>query len=121
MNILRPSALVCTMAILINFPLHAKEPRCESSCRMVQIAACHLYEMPSFLSRKLTTIHYSHQVSVLERSGRWLLVEPLVEATLNGWVHDAALTHRQIFLEAPDKKRLKRLRKGEAALAGRAF
>lgn len=114
-TLLQPSLIV----LLLATPVWARE-------MSVQVREGKLRSAPSFLSRVLQTLPYTHRVSILETTGDWLQVQPLASSekglpSEKGWMHTSSLTPRKLVLSPGETDAATGVSTEEQALAGKGF
>lgn len=85
----------------------------------VQVQDGKLRSDPSFLGKIIGAVTYGDSVTVLRRQDPWLFVS--VKTGLTGWIHNSALTEKEIALRAGDANVQKTASQREIALAGKGF
>ncbi len=85
----------------------------------VQVRSGALRSRPSFLGKVTTEVSYGTQVTVKSERGPWIKVTDTSGNT--GWIHDSALTKRELKLVAGDVAVETGASMDEIALAGKGF
>lgn len=84
----------------------------------VQVKEGQLRATPSFLGQIVGPVAYGEQVEALQQQGEWVNVKNA--KNLTGWIHQSALTKKQIVLGAGGQAQTGASGK-EIALAGKGF
>lgn len=84
----------------------------------VQVREGELRIRPSFLGAVVATVQYGDQVEVTANQGAWRRVRM---AETEGWIHESALTRKQITWQAGVRELSGAATQDELALAGRGF
>jgi uncharacterized protein YgiM (DUF1202 family) len=84
----------------------------------VQVKEGQLRSTPSFLGSVVGPVSYGERVQVLQKQGDWLDVKS--SKNLTGWIHQSALTSKQVVLSAGGQAQTAASDK-EVALAGKGF
>ena len=84
----------------------------------VQVREAELRSSPSYLSGIVTTLAYGDRVTVRESRSGWYRVDA---GGNSGWLHESALTEKEIVLQAGDEDVDTGASDTEVALAGRGF
>lgn len=84
----------------------------------VQVRDGQVRSAPAFLSRVLTTVPYTEQVSVLEEKGDWSRVQT---GTIEGWMHKTSLTSTKLKLSGDGADAKLAVSTEETALSGKGF
>ncbi|MGD8367185.1 MAG: SH3 domain-containing protein [Desulfobacterales bacterium] len=90
----------------------------DNAFRSIQIKDGRLRAAPSFLGGIVGSVRYGDRVRVLERKGAWSRVAVGSNA---GWIHDSALTEKEIVLRAGAADVERAATTDELALAGKGF
>jgi hypothetical protein len=90
----------------------------DNAFRSIQIKDGRLRAAPSFLGGIVGSVRYGDRVRVLEHRGAWARVAVGSES---GWIHDSALTEKEIVLQAGAKDVERAATTDELALAGKGF
>ncbi|HOX26118.1 MAG TPA: SH3 domain-containing protein [Candidatus Krumholzibacteria bacterium] len=85
----------------------------------VQVRETRLRQTPSYLGATTASVTYGTRVTVLETRGPWRRVQATDGRT--GWLHESALTERQLTLAAGDRDVATGADTDEIALAGKGF
>lgn len=75
---------------------------------------------PSFLGAVTSSLDYGNKVTVIETKGDWSKVSPVTGGAA-GWIHNSALTKKEVKLTSSDKNSGVAASSGELALAGKGF
>lgn len=84
----------------------------------VQVRNGQVRATPSFLGKRVGTLHYGDQVAVLNKTGDWREVSA---ASVRGWMHQSALTKNAIAFQAGGQNAPLAASGDELALAGKGF
>ena len=85
----------------------------------VQVRETKLRQRPSYLGATTTALAYGTRVDVLESRGPWHHVR--TPAGQTGWLHDSALTEKELALQSGDTDQAVSADGDELALAGKGF
>lgn len=85
----------------------------------IQVKEGHLRATPSHLGKIVARVSYGDRVSVAEERGDWRWVS--LSRKTQGWIHNSALTSKQIVLKAGQRDVATSVSGGEIALAGKGF
>ena len=83
----------------------------------VQVRKADIRETPSFLGKIVSSVAYGAKVTVQSENGAWMQVS---SGGLSGWVHNSALTKKNIVLKSGEGAQTS-ASSGEMALAGKGF
>lgn len=86
----------------------------------VQVREGQLRSTPSFLGKIIARVVYGDRVAVVEDQGAWKKVT-VKGGNLQGWIHESALTSKQIALRAGQSNVKTSATQSEIALAGKGF
>lgn len=86
----------------------------------VQVQDGKLRADPSFLGKVVGSVMYGDQVTVVRQQTPWFYVSAK-GGTLNGWIHQSALSEKEIVLRAGSADVSKTASQREVALAGKGF
>jgi SH3 domain-containing protein len=84
----------------------------------VQVRESQLRKSPSFLGKIVTTVHYGDRLMILEDKASWIKVS--ANGT-QGWLHNSAMTTREIVLNPNSGDLSRAANSDEIALAGKGF
>ncbi len=84
----------------------------------VQVKEGQLRQTPSFLGAVVGPVSYGEQMEILQRQGDWMDVRS--SGNLRGWIHQSALTEKQISIK-PGGQAQQAATSKEVALAGKGF
>ena len=84
----------------------------------VQVREAQLRNSPSFLGSVVTNLPYGTRVVVSERSGDWNKVR---SGPREGWIHQSALSEREIIINPGAADVNRAASSSEIALAGKGF
>lgn len=90
----------------------------DSGQMCVQVKEGQLRSTPSFLGAVVGPVSYGERVETVQKQGDWVDVKS--SRNLTGWIHQSALTTKQIVLNASGQARTGASDK-EVALAGKGF
>jgi len=90
----------------------------DSGMMSVQVKEGQLRSTPSFLGTLVGPVSYGERVEVVQKQGDWFDVKS--SKNLAGWIHQSALTSKQLVLNAGGQARTAASDK-EVALAGKGF
>lgn len=85
----------------------------------VQIKDGKLRADPSFLGKILGSVAYGDTVTVIRQQEPWLFVS--AKNGLSGWIHNSALSEKEIALQSGSSNVGKTASQKEVALAGKGF
>ncbi len=85
----------------------------------VQVKEGQLRATPSHLGKIVAKVSYGDRLTVLEEQGDWKKVS--LNRKAQGWIHNSALTSKQIALRAGQSSGGSSVSGGEIALAGKGF
>jgi len=85
----------------------------------VQVKESQLRATPSHLGKIVAKVSYGDRVSVSEERGDWKKVS--LDRKTQGWIHNSALTGKQIALKAGQAKTGSSVSQSKIALAGKGF
>jgi uncharacterized protein YgiM (DUF1202 family) len=85
----------------------------------VQVKESQLRETPSHLGKIVVRVSYGDRVTVSEEKGDWKKVS--LNRKSQGWIHNSALTGKQIALKAGQANVGSSVSQNEIALAGKGF
>jgi len=85
----------------------------------IQVRSGALRSRPSFLGKVTTELQYGTQVTIKATRGPWIQVTDSQGNT--GWIHDSALTEKELELVAGDVTAESGATTDEIALAGKGF
>lgn len=86
----------------------------------VQIQDGKLRADPSFLGKVLGSVAYGESVTVIKQQDPWFFVSAK-GGQLTGWIHNSALTEKEIVLRSGGADVRKTASQKEVALAGKGF
>jgi hypothetical protein len=86
----------------------------------VQVQDGKLRADPSFLGKIIGSVAYGDSVTVVRQQDPWIFVSTKT-GQLSGWIHNSALTEKEIVLRAGDANVQKTASQREIALAGKGF
>lgn len=86
----------------------------------VQVQDGKLRADPSFLGKVVGSVAYGDQVTVVKQQDPWFYVS-VKGGKLNGWIHQSALSEKEIVLRAGSADVSKTASQREVALAGKGF
>lgn len=107
--------LVAAGAVL----LMASAARSDSGMMSVQVKEGQLRAAPSFLSAIVGPVAYGDRVETLQQQGDWVNVKN--RSSQSGWIHQSALTKKQVVLGAGGGSASSAASSQEIALAGKGF
>lgn len=84
----------------------------------VSVRSAQLREGPSFLSKVLETLGYGSRVETGERQDGWVRARI---GSLEGWLHESALSEKEIVLNPGAADARRAASSSEIALAGKGF
>ena len=90
----------------------------DSGMMSVQVKEGQLRSAPSFLGSIVGPVSYGDRVETVQKQGDW--VEVKSPKNLRGWIHQSALTSKQVVLN-PDGQTQSAASSQEIALAGKGF
>ncbi len=90
----------------------------DSGMMSVQVKEGQLRSTPSFLGSIVGPVSYGERVETVQKQGDWIDVKS--SKNLTGWIHQSALTSKQVALSAGGKAQTAASDK-EVALAGKGF
>lgn len=91
-----------------------------ATMKSIQIKTSALRSSPSFMGKIIATVSYGDRVEEVESKNGWANVKPTGTET-SGWIHDSALTHKEILLESGNTNVAQSATSNEIALAGKGF
>jgi len=86
----------------------------------VQVQDGKLRADPSFLGKVLGSVAYGDSVTVIKQQDPWVYVSAK-GGQLSGWIHNSALSEKEIILRAGSADVAKTASQKEVALAGKGF
>jgi hypothetical protein len=86
----------------------------------VQVQDGKLRADPSFLGKILGSVAYGDSVTVIKQQDPWVYVSAK-GGRLSGWIHNSALSEKEIILRAGSADVAKTASQKEVALAGKGF
>ena len=86
----------------------------------VQVQDGKLRADPSFLGKILGSVAYGDSVTVIKQQDPWVYVSAK-GGQLSGWIHNSALSEKEIILRAGSADVAKTASQKEVALAGKGF
>jgi uncharacterized protein YgiM (DUF1202 family) len=92
--------------------------RSDSGTMSVQVKEGQLRSTPSFLGSIVGPVSYGERVETTQKQGDWVDVK--TSKNLRGWIHQSALTSKQVVLN-PDGQTQSAASSQEIALAGKGF
>jgi uncharacterized protein YgiM (DUF1202 family) len=88
--------------------------------RSVQVKEGHVRSGPSFLSTVIARLSYGDQVQAISEEGGWVKVG-ITGKVSEGWMHNSALSEKQIVLKSGAQNVNQAASGDEIALAGKGF
>jgi len=85
----------------------------------IQVRSGALRSRPSFLGRVTTELQYGTRVTIKAERGSWVKVTDTLGNT--GWIHDSALSEKELKMVAGDVSAATGASSDEIALAGKGF
>jgi len=107
-----------TAVLLVSLTLLVSNARGGDDLMSVQVKEGQLRATPSFLGKVVARLEYGDRVEVLREEDRWIQAR---SGRKTGWIHESALTEKEIVLTAGKKDVGTAASSDELALAGKGF